>query len=296
MRPTLRSHRAARHAFGLACGVVLLAGPAAAEAQFGKLVRRAAAAATEAAAGAAGGRAAEAAAAKTGVAVPGGRAADASRLAITPERIDAFVVAMRGPAEAARQRAANAEASKARAAAETAQREQNSTYGTCVQQHIGGRVPDLAAAQRAERFMDRFHAVNERRGKAYETGNTALGEQLADSVADAQADMQNAIYPGLTKRCGRPVRQVAAASVVAAAPVSDAAFRPAVPAGMTPIQFGVMRERVVAWLVAEGRGAALDAAERQALESRRAALAPLAPLFESRTLEWVDVGAGLDLR
>jgi hypothetical protein len=283
-------------------GAALAAAPAsAAHAQFGRLVKRAAEAAAGAAAGAAGDRAAGAAAERAGVPAPGGRARDASALEITGERLDAFAAAMRGPVAAAERRAAQQAAyeaaHKAWEAASADGRAKHKAYDACKDRMTDGRTPDLSPAtmQRLEPLVRRFTDVNVRHGQAAAAGNARLAAVLADSSEALQLAMAEVQFPGFLAQCGRPPRPVPAEP--AAPPAADeAALRPVVPAGMTPLQFGVLRERVGAWLVNNGRGAALSDAERQALESRRSALAPFTGFYNGDRLEWVNVGARLDVK
>jgi hypothetical protein len=298
----VRAVRAVRATRGLAPLVVatcLLASPA--EAQLGKFVKRAAQAAAEAAAGAtvrdAAGGAVSGAVGDTPGTAPGesvGRKkVDANQLEITAERLDAFVVAMRGPAAAARRRAEQRAAREAWEAEQKEYTERDDAYDACKDRVTEGRTPDMspAAVQRIVPVMERFQKANERAGAAYAAGNTALATQLADSVELLAAEVEAAQFPEVAKRCGRPPRKPARAP--AEETVDARAFRPALPAGMTPIQFGVLRERVAAWLVVGGQYVSYTEAERQALESRRAALAPLAPFFSGRQLDWTDVLGGL---
>ncbi len=63
---------------------------------------------------------------------------------------------------------------------------------------------------------------------------------------------------------------------------------------MTQTQFGLLRERVAAWLLANDKRYTYSGPEQQALESRRAALAPLTPFFRDRSVEWRSVHAGFE--
>jgi hypothetical protein len=291
MRPTPPRRTASRAplglAFGTALGTALLAAPAcAAHAQFGKLARRAAAAATEAAAG----RAAKAAAEKAGVSAgDAGSVGSADQLEITPERLDAFLVGMRGPAVAAQQRAAY---EARRATWEKVQGEhehRKEAYSKCLGDVTNPGQPDTSPTAVAlhARLVDALEALGDRSAKASAAGNPPLAARLADSVEVLQRAMMSVQYPALARRCGQPPSTTSPQPPADDAPApSSPAFRPAVPAGMTPRQFGLLRERVAAWLIATDRRYAFSPAEQQALESRRAALAPLAPLFRGDHLPW----------
>lgn len=299
--PAAAGRRAvARLALGVACGTALVAASAApAHAQFGRLVKRAAAAATEAAAGAAAGRATNAAAAKAGVtsgAADAGEARDADQLDITAERLDAFLVAMRGPAAAAEQRAAYAgrRAAWDKATADYADR--NRVYDACRTRFVSNTRPDVspAALARQERIANTVTALADRSVQAQQAGNTALVARLADSVEVLQHATEQVLFPTLARSCGaRPTKPASEPPSDDAPAANGPAFRPAVPAGMTPRQFGTLRERVAAWLLAADRRYVYAPAEQQALESRRAALAPLTPLFRGDHLAWGSYMHGL---
>jgi hypothetical protein len=62
---------------------------------------------------------------------------------------------------------------------------------------------------------------------------------------------------------------------------------------MTPRQFGTLRERVAAWLLAADRRYVYAPAEQQALESRRARSPRSPPLFRGDHLQWGYVMHGL---
>ena len=262
-------------------GAALLVIPASADAQFGKLAKRAAAAAVGAAAG-------DAAAER--IAGTGSGPADASTLEITGERLDAFVAGMRGPMEAARvasARRAERRDLEARAAAYDACRKK-------AEVDLGAALYDTTpeGLERAAVLGNRMSAMVQRSFDAQQAGNAALATALGDSITALGDTLEEVQMPGLARACGKKLVVPHASHTDAVA--EDAALRPAVPADMTPVQFGVLRERVAAWLVANGVGAALTPAESAALESRREALAPLAPFFRERSLEWVNVLAGVE--
>ncbi len=266
----------------LLLGAALLMPLSAADAQLGRLMKRAAAAAAEAAVDE---KVGEKVGDRTGAA---GRPADASRLEITPERIDAFVAGMEGPLAAARAaaaREARRRDAEARAEAYTACRKKTEA-------ELGAALFDTSpeAMDRAARIGNEMSAMGQRHNAAEQAGDRRQAAVLMDSLAILGAALEDAQAPAFAQRCG-------AKPVAPAEPTPgdrDAMLRPAVPAGMTPVQFGVMRERVAAWLVASGVGAALSPAESAALESRREALAPLAPFFQDRSLPWTNVLGGLE--
>lgn len=288
-------------ATAVAC--LALAAPAStAHAQFGKLIKRAAAAAGDVAAEAAAGKAAEkAGGTAVGRAAASGTSSSASGssiLEITPERIDAFLVAMRGPIELGRQRAAHA--------ARLAEYEQaRQTYGTRTREYercsgdYASRVrPAITPATQArnERIADQISAMADAAIAAQERGDTARVRAFADSSATLSRAMAANMYPGLAKACGtHPGREPVRPSGEPPR-ADDPAFRAERPAGMTVAQMGMLHERIGAWLLANDRRYTYAEAERAALEGKRPALAPLTPLFRGEHMAWRNVLEGMGER
>jgi hypothetical protein len=269
MHPTPPCRPAAgRTVLALAFGTALLAAPAAAaNAQVGKLIKRAVSAATETATGTAGGAPGRAA----------NGAAGASRLEITAERLDAFVTAMRPAVE-------GAAAEQRRGGQAVRTQEARATYAACIE-----RAADTDPVTSAPPAFVREYEQTERTYKALVKREQAQAsaefqspeqtQPLADSVAVFRERLVRLRYPA-ARACGPEVWPATSNGN----PVTQVA--PVVPAGMTAVQFGLLRERVAAWLVTEGRAPGYGAAERQALAARRTALAPLAALFRKEDLVW----------
>jgi hypothetical protein len=294
-RPTAHPARAA--VFGLALGAALLAAPAtAAHAQFGGLLKRAAAAAAEKAGAGAKDAAAGKAGERAGIAAPTGGALDASLLDITPERLDAFVAGMRGPVEGARRRVAAEAAYKAWTTAKADFSAKDAAHDACEKSFLQTATPQLNSAvlKRMSRVGERLPQLAMRQSQAQAAGNTRLADQLQDSLTVLGAEYQELQTPGITKACGAPPRRPSDTRPAEGPRADDPAFRPALPAGMTPTQFGLLRERVAAWLLATDKRYTYSDQEQQALESRRAALAPLTPFFRDRSVEWRSVTAGFE--
>ncbi len=246
----------------------LLAPAADAHAQFGKLVKRAATAAAERAAGgdAAGGAA-------------GGAAS--SRLPITTARLDAFVAAMRPALDGA--------AAEARRGDQSVRRQEaRAAYVACIER--AEDTPPVASGSpefvREYEQTERTYKALRAREQAQSSKEFQSPEQtqpLTDSVAVFRERLVRLRYPA-ARACGAEVWPAGAGDAPAAAAA------PAVPAGMSAVQFGVLRERVAAWLVTDGGAPGYDAAEREALAARRGALAPLAARFRSQELVWKTWG------
>jgi hypothetical protein len=279
----------------LLAGCLLAAAPVAAHAQFGKLVKRAAQAAAETAVEATARGAMDGATGAGSGARGVADGATPNRLEITAERLDAFAVAMRGPLENARRRAATRAAEGDYEAAREAYEAKHDAYTTCKKRLTDNVMPDMSSPtlQRAvERFTTANVELTPRIVAAQTAGDDRLARQLSDSVQTLMVAVDEASYPALRPRCGAPPREPLARRGGSGGD-DKAADRPEVPAGMTPMQFGVLRERVGAWLVAGGVGGALTPTEVRALESRRALLEPMAPFFRDYAVEWRDVLAGM---
>jgi hypothetical protein len=298
-RPHLPTHHgaraAARRALGrraaaVALGALLVGAPDAAHAQFGGLVKRAA----RAAADAAGGGAAGAAAGRAGLpAGSAGRAGDASRLEITPERVDAFLAAMRGPVEGVRRRQAGEAARQAYEAQLADYQAKDDAYDSCKDRLTDGAVPDVRNPElqrAARRFGEANGPLTARAVKAREAGDERLAKQLTDSIQTLILAVDEASFPTLRAKCGAPPREPR--KPASQDDGSGPAYRATVPEGMTPVQFGTLRERIGAWLVADGAGGGLSDAERRVLESRRAALEGTRPYYQQGG--WANVLAGLE--
>jgi hypothetical protein len=289
MRPTPHP---ARVALAASLGVALLAAPAAAHAQFGGLLKRAAAAAAEKAGEKSGVRGA---AEQGGGAAPAG-ALDASLVDITPERLDAFVAGMRGPVEGARRRVAATAAQEAWRTAKVDFVSRQSARDACLKTFAQRATPVMsnAAVRRMSQVGERLPQLAMQQSQAEAAGNTQRAEQLRDSLDVLTGQYFELQYPGSTRACGTPPRRPSETPPPEGPKADDPAFRPALPAGMTPTQFGLLRERVAAWLLASDKRYTYGDQERQALESRRAALAPLTPFFRDRSVEWRSVTAGFE--
>jgi hypothetical protein len=209
----------------------------------------------------------------------------ASKLEITPAHLDAFLVAMAEPVAVARENVA------ARAAL-VEQRRKYEAQDACHINVIGrGPASSYTPAQQARidaltarqgPLTDRLTASAER--LAANPADAALRRQadaLSDSAKTLAAQLTEAFYPTLTKECGARLPEPPAK-------VEDRKIPGArLPAGMTGRQFGLMRERVGAWLLNNGIAAGLSDTERAALESKRAQLAPLADILR-REIHWVS--------
>ena len=258
-----------------------------AHAQLGKLVKRGVQGAIEGAvdkkAREAAGVPAEGSAAPSSSSSTASSSKAASKLEITTTHLDAFLVAMAEPVAVARENVA------ARAAL-VEQRKKFEIQGQCHMGVISRGAPDYTPAQQA-----RIDALQKRQGTLADRlsahtdklianpSDPTLRRQadaLSDSARTLGFELQDAFYPTLAKECGARVPEPPAK-------VEDRKIPGArLPQGMTGRQFGLMRERVGAWLLNNGIAAGLSETEKAALESRRAQLAPIAELF--RQIHWVS--------
>jgi hypothetical protein len=201
-----------------------------------------------------------------------------SRLDITPERIDAFVVAMRpmvAVAERRRAEAARQDAYKKRKDAWTACTDSNRARV----QHL---PPATAGLEANGKWMEKSAEYQVRAGQAGTNGDVVASAALQDSMVAATYKAMTALYPAIGS-CGDYVYAPAPASAAQAR--ADSTTVPT-PTGMTPTQFGLLRERIAAFIITDGTDEGFSPAEREALTAKKAALAPLGPLFRDGSLAW----------
>ncbi len=284
----------------LAAGVALTltAAPAPAHAQLLKRIKQAAA---EKAADAAGRKVLgedSASAAPATAASRGGASSSASgsasssasstrqsgptKLDITAERLDQFLVAMEPATAAAKERAAHAAAVKRR-----------DSYDKCMgdaqakqtQAMMRGEAAGPTKAQQAEieRLSDHASALVEQMIKAQQAGDTARTRQLAE---ESQANSERALIlsnPMIGKLCGTQVPPRPGS-------LDETRLREmAMPRridGMSPAQFGLMRERVALYFLAPEKVSTLTAEERAALDAKRPQLAPFIAAWKDGGMEW----------
>ena len=281
--------RTAVAALTLLTAAALAVAPRHAEAQLLKRVKQAAqdrlaTAAVEKGAEKAGVAPTDGAGGGSGAGAPPAPTRGSSRLEITTERIDAFLVAIKPIAaeaqrkklEAARQADYQARVEKMKACAEPVQ----------ARLQASGARPSAAGVEASKAPMDRYSAYQEKAAGLYAT-DPHRAAALQDSASGAMYEASLAMFPAL-KACGGWV--YAPAPLPGAPAPGTPAPKPALPDGMTATQFGRLRERIAAFVVTNGTGADVNDAERAALAAKQGALAPYAALFKDGTLEWQSWG------
>jgi hypothetical protein len=248
--------------------------PMPAHAQFGKLIKKAAQGVAEgkardAAGNAAGGEAAQQASGRASTLVP-----------ITTESLDLLLAALEPTAKAASEyEAARAryEATEKKIAVRKSCRDSvGRLFASAVM------VPSKAAMDAQVKYGEQVGDLMQRLGAANQAGDAARVKAITDTIGMLGERMENAMVPALAK-CGP---YVPSAGVSPSAPQGAA---PKVPDGMTPTQFGRLRERVAAWLVTNGQYK-VSAEERGALEGRKQRLDALTPLFRGSARQWTSWG------
>jgi len=297
-RPSPSSRRVL---LAVAAVAALLAAPRPADAQLGRLRKAAAGAITDRAADAAARRVlGDSAAASTGAAAPArGASASASapapaargpeKLEITSARIDTFVVAMRPMVAAARERQAFIDLTKKAEEWEACRGRAVQSAAMAMARGDQSAVPSPAAQQQIDALLERSMAMSERMLAAAQAGNTALQEQIADSMMVLTEKAQGLQYPGIARECGAkvvvpkgPAGELREDGSIASTVGPDRAAT----GGWSPSQFGRLRERLALYLVAPERANDLSPAERAAIDGHRADLAPFAAAFASGAMEW----------
>lgn len=207
-----------------------------------------------------------------------------SELEITPERLDAFLVAMKPMA-------ADAQRKRAEAARQAEYKARQEKWQSCAQRvqaqiQVSRTMPTPAGTEASREPLERQTALMERASKLYAT-DPMRAALVQDSSSGAMYDATVAMFPAF-KSCGSYVYMPAPLPGTPA-PGAPAA-KPALPAGMSATQFGIMRERIAAFVLTNGTEGKVSDGERTALDAKRAELAPLAALFKDGTLAWESWG------
>jgi len=274
--------RAARHASRVIALAALLSvvSPAAAHAQFGKLIKKAAQGAMQ---GAAEGAAQNAAKNATG----GERTREEATLTITPQNLDLLLAAL-GPAAKAAQ---EEEAQRTRYWAQQKKFEAHRACRDSIKSKfpvnpLAAQAPDKIKAM--QDYSIKSGPLMERYAQALQSGDTRKAQVYADS-AGAAGEQLELIYTPQLKACGAYVSAPTDDSKGHHGGDDEAGRAPKVPAGMTATQFGRLREKVAAWLLTDGKYKVSDD-ERSALDARKKELDVLTPLFRGNTLAWSSWG------
>lgn len=210
----------------------------------------------------------------------------AARVALTPQRIDAFVVAMQ-PAKAYALEVQAARESQSRyerrqkeweACKEGVIRAANGAGKTLT---VSQQVQLGELAQKSVEFMQSYstHAAAGR----YAAASAALDS--ADLIGVRGFAMQ---FPAMST-CGLPAPRPVQAPTPPAA--SQAATIPPNPGGMTAQEFGRVREIIAVYLLTNGSDKLLTPDDIAVLGPRQQELAQFTALFRSGALEWAQWGS-----
>ncbi|MES3035515.1 MAG: hypothetical protein V4813_16055 [Gemmatimonadota bacterium] len=213
------------------------------------------------------------------------RQSGAARVALTPQRIDAFVLAMQ-PAKAYALEVQAARESQVRY--ERRQKE----WEACKERVVraaNGVAQTLSVSQQME--MGELATKSVALMQSYTT-HASAGRYAAASAALDSADrigvrgftMQ---FPAMST-CGVPAPRPVEAPKPPAA--SQAATIPPNPGGMTGQEFGRVREIIAVYLITNGSDKSLTSDDIAVLGPRQQELAQFTELFRSGALEWAQWG------
>jgi hypothetical protein len=256
-----------------ALGVALaLAAAAPAEAQFGGLGRRIGEKVAEKAAG----KAVDKAADRAGIGGGGESGGASAGASYTPEKVDQFIAIVTPAVEQARRVTAWQEASKAFEAKKKARQECINRMGQTI------TTPPVSVDEELNRFTERQQQLMARMN----SGTPAERAVVIDSLEIVGEAMTLAMYPQL-KQCGeRPAFPGLEPERVNTEAIGQRARE----AGFSQYAFGMMRERIAAWvLTGSTEGLSPDAVAT--LQAREAPLKGLAPYFTAVSwTSWGDLG------
>jgi hypothetical protein len=202
--------------------------------------------------------------------------AQGSKAEITNERITQFIDAM-GPVIAAGREVR----------AERAAKEQLESYHKCSAEAMLKGPGTLTNAQSAEseRLAEQVSKLSGQMLAASGSRDTIRINQLNDSIQVLSDKQMRLIYPQIVKCGARPGKR-AASNIQTDFHGTITNPAPARIAGMTPAQFGRMRERIALYLVAPQKPNDLSADERAALDARSKDLAEITAGFRSNLYNW----------
>jgi hypothetical protein len=260
--------------FGIAAlGAALALAAAPAEAQLGGFGRRMAEKVAEKAAG----KAVDKAADRAGLPAAEEGRPSSSAPSYTAERVDQFIAAATPAVEQARRVTAWRQASKEFEAKRKVRQQCIDSLSQTI------TSPPVSVDEELNRFTESQQRLMARMSGAGEAERAVISDSLA-IVGEA---MTIAMYPQL-RQCGaRP-----AFPGPEPAPVdAEAVGRRAREAGFTSHGFGLMRERIAAWVLT-GSTVGLPAESVVVLEERRAQLQALEPYFSAVSwTSWGDLGS-----
>lgn len=261
--------------------VLLALVPRPSDAQVGKLLKKAKDKAADAATKAVDAVGTDKDKAKTAAAAKAGAPASASAptpashpaLDVTGDNLDMFIAVMKSDVARYAPRLAWAKKVKARAAC------QDSVMKDPAAMMKGGER-NRVEEKKAQARLDALSASMQAAAQAQQADRL---EAIVDSMRVAQEVQNYWQIPGL-RRCGLPSDPPPGATGKLAGPA------PALPDDITPNQYGLLRERIAAWLLSHGKvGAPLLKAEETALLAQRVGeLTPFTDYFRNGVIEWLE--------
>ena len=208
-----------------------------------------------------------------------------TQMEITPERVDAFIVAMRPVI-------AHAERMTAARAAQAVYDEKGKRYTECGER-VGKRItmaqkqqaasPSMETQLKIGALAEASTALMEEYSKALTAGKHERAQVIEDSMTVLEYRVRVLQFPPLAE-CGPPPRRPA--EMIASSESGSAASHIAQPAGMSATQFGLLRERIAVSLLTRGKEDPFTPAERSALDARMNELEKLTAYFRDGALEW----------
>ena len=202
--------------------------------------------------------------------------AGSSKVEITNERITQFIDAM-GPVIAAGREVR----------AERAAKEQLESYHKCSAEAMlkgPGTLTD-AQSKESERLAEQVSALSGQMLAASGSRDTIRINQANDSIQVLSDKQMRLIYPAIAKCGPRPAKR-APSNIQTNYDGTITNPAPSRIAGMTPAQFGRMRERIALYLVAPQKPNDLSPEERGALDARSKDLADISAGFKSNLYNW----------
>lgn len=202
-------------------------------------------------------------------------ASSSSLVEINDDRVTSFITAMEPVLAASRSLRAERDA-----------RKRFEAYQACHASAMLKPPATMSKAKEAEvdRVVDAIQKLAEQVTTVYASQDSVRIARLTDSMQVLTDIQQRAMYPAI-EQCGK--RPAAVRSTVRTNyDGSIAGVAPARVPGMSPAQFGRMRERIALYLIAPDRPNDLTAAERSSLDARAKDLEEITAGFRGKSLNW----------
>jgi hypothetical protein len=198
-----------------------------------------------------------------------------SLVEINDDRVTSFITAMEPVLAASRSLRAERDAKK-----------RFEAYEACHASAMLKPPATMSKAKEAEvdRVVDAVQKLAEQVTTVYASQDSVRIARLTDSMQVLTDIQQRAMYPAI-EQCGKRPAAVRA-TVRTNYDGSIAGVAPARVPGMSPAQFGRMRERIALYLIAPDRPNDLTATERSSLDARAKDLEEITAGFRGKSLNW----------